>query len=86
MEVTAERGLLLKSISPASLNLPFKNKVKTCGMEVEMGQPFEQPGTLHFIHRSASDLMVIYYFHYLLLAGPDTQDTDIDVQLHLPGW
>ncbi len=58
MEVTADRGLLLKSISPASLNLPSKNKVRTCGTGVETGHPLEHPGTLHLRHRWASDFMV----------------------------
>ena len=66
MEVTADRGLLLKSISPASFNLPSKNKEKTCGTGVETGQPLEHPGTLHFRHRSASDFIVdIEILHYL---------------------
>src|SRR5512139_211820 len=85
MEVTADKGLLLKSISPASLNLPSRNKVKTCGTDVETGQPLEHPGTLHFRHRSASDFIVdisnLRYFHtivsiYLLCARQKARTTE----------
>ncbi len=58
MDVTADRGLLLKSISPASFNLPSKNIIITCGIGVETGQPLAHPGTLHFRHLWASDFMV----------------------------
>ena len=58
IEVTADNELLLKSTSPACFNLPSKNKVRTCGMGVETGQPLEHPGTLHLRHLSASDFNV----------------------------
>ncbi len=67
MEVMADKGLLLKSISPASFNLPSKNKLRTCGTGVETGQPLEHPGTLHFRHRLASDFIVdIYILRYFV--------------------
>jgi hypothetical protein len=58
IEVTADKGLLLNKISPASRSLPSKNRFVTWGIGVETGHPLAQDGTLHFRQRCASDFKV----------------------------